>query len=127
MESHAELCFPTFLSDGLGFKDSGNSSRNFDLNNTNIVSTVLVSTTPSNSDEKPSFLPKMSNLLIIPNQGNNVLVEKGNLQLLAWTYSGKRLSSQIPEERTQSLITNRPGVSGIAAVVGERLNPLNIL
>ena len=69
----------------------------------------------------------MSNLLIIPNQGNNVLVEKGNLQLLAWTYSGKRLSSQIPEERTQSLITNRPGVSGIAAVVGERLNPLNIL
>ena len=58
MESHAELCFPTFLSDGLGFKDSGNSSRNFDLNNTNIVSTVLVSKTPSNSDEKPSFSTK---------------------------------------------------------------------
>ena len=67
----------------------------------------------------------MPNLLISTNQENHVLVEKGSLQLLAWTVSGKIylfnlfLLPQMPEERAQALITNRPSVSGIVGVVGK--------
>ena len=80
--------------------------------------------------KSPLLLPKIPNLLIRPNQENHVLVEKGSLQILTWTVSGKsylHLLSQIPEERAQTLITNRNSVSRIAGVVGERLIPLDVL
>ena len=137
MDTHEELYFTTILADRSGFEESGNRSRNFDLNNTNVADTVLVSTTPSNGSEKPLLLPKTFNLLI-PNQENHVLFEKGRLQLLGWTVSGKSyflkdyqknlsLLSQMPEERAKAHIMNRSAVSRIAGVVGERLIPLNVL
>ena len=78
----------------------------------------------------------MTYLLIGSNQENHVLVEKGTLQLLAWAVSKKsylqkdyqkNLSplSQMPE-RAKALITNRPGVSGITGLAGQRLIPLDV-
>ena len=52
MDSHAEIHVPTFLLDRSGFKQNGNRSGNFDLNNTNVAGTVLVCTTPLNGSEK---------------------------------------------------------------------------
>lgn len=58
MDSYAVFCFPTFLFDRSGFKESGNRSGNFELNNTNVAGTVLLSITPSNGSEKASSSTK---------------------------------------------------------------------
>ena len=87
------------------------------------------------SIKNPLLLPSIPNLLIGPNNQNK---EKQNLQLLAWTVLGKSYLQkdyqkslpsllQMPEGQGQSLITNRPSVSGIAGVLGEKLIPLDVL
>ena len=87
------------------------------------------------SIKNPLLLPSVSDLLIGPNKHHYQLIEKKNLQLLAWTVSGKsclqyyrkNLPSllQMPEDQGQSLITNRPDVSAIAGAAGEKLIPLD--
>ena len=75
----------------------------------------------------PLLLPKKQNILLEANREKHPLIEQENLQLLAWTVSGKNymqkefwetlpLLSQIPEDPVEMLITNQPGVSGIAGV-----------
>ena len=86
----------------------------------------------------PFLLPKTQNLLIGPNREKDSLIEQGNLQLLVWTVSGKDylqkvfhktlpLLSQMPEDQVQMLITNQPGISGVAGVLKDRLIPLSAL
>ena len=86
----------------------------------------------------PLILPKVPELLQGPNTELHHLITKGDLQLLAWIASGKGylqkeyqrnlpLLSQMPDDQAHSLITNRPGVSGIAGVLGNKLIPLNAL
>ena len=86
----------------------------------------------------PLLLPKTQNLLIGPNREKDSLIEQGNLQLLVWTVSGKDylqkvfhktlpLLSQMPEDQVQMLITNQPGISGVAGVLKDRLIPLSSL
>ena len=66
------------------------------------------------------------------------LIEQENLQLPAWTVSGKDymqkefrkirpLLSQIPEDQVQMLITNRSGVSSITGVLKDGLIALSVL
>ena len=86
----------------------------------------------------PLLLPKKQNILLEANRENHPLIEQKNLQLLAWTVSGKNymqkefwetlpLLSQIPEDPVEMLITNQPGVSGIAGVLKDRLISLSVL
>ena len=90
------------------------------------------------STRNPLILPKVPDLLQGPNKELHPLITKGNLQLLAWIVSGKGclqkeyqrnlpLLLQMPDDQAQSLITNRPGISGIAGVLGDKLIPLNAL
>ena len=84
------------------------------------------------------ILPKVPDLLQGPNKKHHPIITKGNLELLAWIVSGKGylqkeyqrempLLLQMPDDQAQSLITNRPGISGIADVLGDKLTPLNAL
>ena len=90
------------------------------------------------SVQHPLLLPSTSDLLLNPNNEYHPLILNKGLRLVAWTVSGKGCLqrvyqeklyhlSQLPGERVQHLITNRPGVSGTAGVLGDRLIPLEDL
>lgn len=90
------------------------------------------------SIQSPLILPKIPNLLQGPNKKHHLLITKGNLRFLACIFSGQdyfqneyqrslQLSSQMPDNQVESLITNFPGINGIANVLGEKLIPLNVL
>ena len=81
------------------------------------------------------LLPKHQKILLNPEGKIHPLVQKSVLRLVAWLVSGKtylqrecqnRLLalSQIPEGKVLSQITNRPGESGLAGVMGNKLIPL---
>ena len=87
------------------------------------------------SVHKPILIPQVEDLLMGPKMEKHPLIEKGKLRLLAWTILGKsylqkefqrmlQSLSQVPKGKVQSLITNRPGESGIAGAVGNKLIPL---
>ena len=86
----------------------------------------------------PLLLPKNPELLLGPSKETHPLVERGNLQLLAWTisaisYTQKQfqknllLLSQMQGRQVQTLITNWPGVSGVVGVLKDKLIPLKPL
>ena len=88
--------------------------------------------------KNPLLIPKRKNLLLNPDQVVHPLIENRTLQLVAWTVSGKDLlqkayqrklspSSQIPDEKVQSLITTRPGESLVAGVIDGKLIPFDVL
>ena len=90
------------------------------------------------SVQTPILLPLVSNLLVDPQGAIPPLVKNGSLKLVAWNISGRIWQtreyqkglqdlSQMPEDRVHSLITNRPGESGLAGVVNNKLIPLNAL
>ena len=83
--------------------------------------------------EKDLFLlPQIGNLLANPQGKNHPLVETGSLRLAAWKISGKVCKrkefqamlpnlSHIQGEKAQQLITNWPGVGGLAGVIKDKL------
>ena len=86
----------------------------------------------------PFLLPHRKDLLLDPLAKTHPLVVNQTLKLAAWLVSGNhshqktfqtKLQSlyQIPEEKVQSLLTNRPGASGLAGVVNRRLIPFDVL
>ena len=86
----------------------------------------------------PFLLPNRKDLLLDPLGRPYPLVVNQTLRLAAWLVSGNhwhqkafqtKLQSlyQIPEEEVRSLLTNRPGASGLAGVVNGRLIPFNVL
>ena len=90
------------------------------------------------SVQTPILLPLVSNLLVDPQGAIHPLVKNGSLTLVAWNISGRIWQtreyqkglqdlSQMPEDRVHSLLTNRPGESGLAGVVNNKLIPLNAL
>ena len=90
------------------------------------------------SIRNPILLPVWPSLLKNPQGENHPLLKNRTLRLVVWTISGKnckqkefrrRLQSLSLEQegQVQQLITNRPGVSGVAGVVGERLIPFDVL
>ena len=140
----AESCIPTFFSNRSGLKESGNISGNFDLHNTNVACTVLVSTTHSHGSEKsfssakgnPSIDQSKSRKLSISRKRKLITLGMDSFwEMLSSEWLSKEclitnllyFLSQMPDEREQGLVTNRPGVSSIAGVVGERLILLEVL
>lgn len=90
------------------------------------------------SVQNPLSIPKTRNLLLDPDQKVHPLVKNQSLQLVAWNVSGKNwlqkgfqktlsLSSQMPGEKVQTLITTRLGESLIAGVVNGMLIPFDVL
>ena len=90
------------------------------------------------SNRSPLILSKVPGLLQGLNKELHPIIVKGNLQHLAWIVSGKGYLqkeyqrnlpplSQMPDNQAQSLITNRPGVNGIAGALGDKLIPLNAI
>ena len=86
----------------------------------------------------PFLLPHRKDLLLDALGRPHPLVVNQTLRLAAWLISGNywhqkafqtKLQSlyQIPEEEVRSLLTNRPGASGLASVVNGRLIPFNEL
>ena len=72
-------------------KEDSVRPSNTNSSNPSMADTVLVpSVSEQMSIKNPLLLSSISNLLIGPNKKNNQLIEKQNLQLLAWTVSGKR-------------------------------------
>lgn len=86
----------------------------------------------------PLLLPTTRDLLKNPKGEIHPLVQNKSLRLVAWTVSGKsylqkeyqqelQSSSLKGEEWGQTLITNRPGESGLIGVINEKLIPLDVL
>ena len=95
---------------------------------------VLVPSVTKALDSKPFDFAQSPRFA--PNKELHPLITKGNLQLLAWIISGKGylqkkyqrnlpVLSQVPDDQAQSIITNRPGINGIADVLGDKLISLN--
>ena len=126
--------FP-FLS---GIKQSFDRSVNIGSNSFSIENTFLIPSVTATINAKPLLLSQIPNLSECSTKELHFLVEKGSFELLAWTVSSKSylqkeyqknlpLLSQMLEDQAQSLITNRPGWSGIAGVVGGKLIQLHVL
>ena len=86
----------------------------------------------------PLLLQKILTLLTVPNGEIHPLVGKGNLELLAWTVSGKTFSAEGISENSASFITDtrtsgetliviRSHVSYIDGASKEKLIPLTAL
>ena len=90
------------------------------------------------SIKNPFLLPAKNTLLMNPQRSNHPLIESGSLRLVVWLISInewrqkeylKRLqsSSQMPEVQVLKLVTNRPGISGLAGVHRDKLILFNAL
>jgi len=90
------------------------------------------------SIRNPILILKEKHLLLNPMQEVHPLVITKSLQLVVWTLSGnsflqkeyqKKLQnlSLLPEEKAHFLVTNRPGESGAAGVIGEKLILFDVL
>ena len=138
MDSHTELCFPTFLSDRSGFKVSSNRSNNLDLNSTNVTGTALVSKTPSNDREKSSSSTKDAQFIDPSKSGKSCVSQTRKLTTPNMDNFQEKLPSEGLSKESISLLTNTrkkdttlikgsPSITGIAGVVGERFIPLDVL
>ena len=87
------------------------------------------------SVDKPILIPQVEDLLMEPKMEKRPLIEKGKLRILAWKIPEKsylqsefkktlQSLSQVPKEKVQSFITNRPGEIGITGIVGNKFIPL---
>ena len=85
--------------------------------------------------KNPILLPIHPKVLLRPEGKTHPLIQKLSLTLVAWLVSGKvylqkgyqkglSTLSQMPEEQVLSQITNRPGKSELAGVIGSKLMPL---
>ena len=85
--------------------------------------------------KNPILLPNHPKVLLSPEGKTHPLIQKLSLTLVAWLVSGKvnlqkgyqkglSTLSQMPEEQVLSQITNRPGKSELAGVIGSKLMPL---
>jgi len=90
------------------------------------------------SVQNPIILPQYQDLLQNPQGEFHPLLRNRSLELVAWTVSGKICKikefqrklptlSLRPGEEAQGLITNRPGVSGVAGVIGSKLIHFDVL
>ena len=137
LDQQKGICFSPILSNRSGLKKDSIGPSNTDSSNHRMANTVVVPSTSANVNKKSLVTSKYSRSFDRTKQ-NYQLIENQNLQLLAWTVSGKSYLQkdsqkilpslmQIPEGQGQSLITNRRGVSGLAGVLKEKLIPLNVL
>ena len=86
-------------------KEDSVRPSNTNSSNTKMADTVLVpSVSVQMSIKNPLLLSSISNLLIGPNKKNNQLIEKQNLQLLAWTVSGKHYLQKDYQKSLPSLV-----------------------
>ena len=87
---------------------------------------------------KPVLLPKQNNLLKNPLGNSHPLMIKGSLRLAAWKISGKdyvcqEYQKQLPHlsqnagEMVQRGIMSRPGVSGLAGVIKNKLIQFHVM
>ena len=92
----------------------------------------------SMSVQHPIILPNLTTFLQGPQGQKHPLQEDNQLRLVAWKVSRKPWKvreyqnllphlSQILEDQGQYLITNRPGESGLAGVINEKLIPLQVI
>ena len=81
---------------------------------------------------KPLLLPQLSNILVNPQGQVHPLVVNKTQGLVAWKVSGRvwpkkqfgkglQNLSQVAEDEAHHLITNRPGVNGLACLVNAKL------
>ena len=107
------VCFPTFLSDRSGFKESDNKSGNFELSNTNVAGTVLVFTSPSNVREKSSSSMKDAQSIGWSKSGKSCVSRERKLKTPGMYSFPEKLSSEGLSKESISLITNarRKGTS----------------
>ena len=82
--------------------------------------------------QPPFLLPQVTNLLKNQQSKKHPLAETGSLRLAVWKVSGKvckwkKFQAMLPNlshiqgEKAQQLITNRPGVSGLAGIMKDKL------
>ena len=85
--------------------------------------------------KNPILIPNHPKVLLSPEGKTHPLIQNSSLRLVAWLVSGKVYLQkgyqkglwtlfQLPEEQVLSQITNRPGESGLAGVIGSKLIPL---
>ena len=90
------------------------------------------------SVQDPLLLPQCKNLLRYPQGWNHQLIESNQLHLAAWIVSGRvfqqkeyqsklQTLSQIADDKVQYLVTTRPGESGLAGMLGNRLIQFEVM
>ena len=101
--------------------------------NTNVVPN---SVTNVSSESHQTAISKQS--LIKFSRKTSPLIKLGSLFLVAWLVSGQiwrqrdyrkglQTLSSVPEEKALHLLTNRPGESGLAGVIENKLIPLDVM
>ena len=143
---HKRMCFPPVLSFSFifffsflsGIKQTFNRSVNFGSNSSAQKTQFSFPQLLRLSLRNSLLLLQISNFLESPTKEPHLLVEKGSLQLLAWTVSSKSylhkeyqknlpLLSQMLEDQVESFIAIRPGLSVIAGAMGDKLIQLYVL
>ena len=93
MDPTKRICFPPFCVNRINrtsLEQSAKRKSDFVANYPSLANTIMVSTTvTSHSANTIASAKNWQNLLLGPNKEKHPLTELGNLQLLAWTVSGK--------------------------------------
>ena len=136
LDQHEGICLSPILSNRSGRKKDSIGPSNTNSSYPRMGTQSWYPQLLQMSIKDPLLFQSIQNLLIGPKTKNHQLIRKQNLQLLA--LSGKSYLQrdyqkslqplfQIPYDQVKSLITNRPGLSGIDCVVGAKLIQIDVL
>ena len=136
MNAYIALCFSPIFSNRESFKEKPRGQSYCDSHYFNMVVANLLLL--KMSIKSPILLPAKNTLLMNPPWSTHPLLELGSLRLVAWLISSnewrqreylKRLqsSSQLPKGQVNKLVTNQPGISGLADLHRDKLSLFDAL
>ena len=136
MDTYIALCFSPIFSNRESFKENPRGQSYFNSHYFNMVVANLLLL--KMSIKSPILLPAKNTLLMNPPWSTHPLLELGSLRLVAWLISSnkwrqreylKRLqsSSQLPKGQVKKLVTNQPGISGLADLHRDKLSLFDAL
>ena len=94
---------------------------------TSIANPILVPSVTKALNSKPFGFAQSPRFVTKPKQGTSSSKNKRKGYLQKEYQRNLPLLSHMPDDQAQSLFTNRPGISGIADVLGDKLIQLNAL
>ena len=121
------ICFPPIFSNKQSLTQSFDRSSNVNFENKSIANPILVPSVTKALNSKPFGFAQSPRFVTKPKQGTSSSKNKRKGYLQKEYQRNLPLLSHMPDDQAQSLFTTRPGISGIADVLGDKLIQLNAL